>query len=118
LRKLRRKILSINRSNCAGSVIFRRLFGFASAFAIRPLSYEAFGKESRRLRPPHSASGGIAPEDASIHRRERIRGVFDRTIAIPIQIDPNGIRAEYRDGVLALFIPRAEREKPRTIKIT
>jgi HSP20 family protein len=57
-------------------------------------------------------------EDASIHRRERIRGVFDRTIAIPIQIDPNGIRAEYRDGVLALFIPRAEREKPRTIKIT
>ena len=57
-------------------------------------------------------------EDASIHRRERIRGVFDRTIAIPIQIDPDRIRAEYRDGVLALFIPRAELEKPRTIKIT
>jgi HSP20 family protein len=47
-------------------------------------------------------------EDASVHRRERIRGVFDRTIAI----------AEYRDGVLALFIPRAELEKPRTIKVT
>jgi HSP20 family protein len=57
-------------------------------------------------------------EDASVHRRERIRGVFDRTIAIPIQIDPERIRAEYRDGVLALFIPRAEREKPRSIKIT
>jgi len=57
-------------------------------------------------------------EDASIHRRERIYGVFDRTIAIPIQIDPDRIRAEYRDGVLALFIPRAELEKPRTIKIT
>ena len=25
--------------------------------------------------------------------------------------------AEYRDGVLAVFIPRAESEKPRTIKI-
>jgi HSP20 family protein len=48
----------------------------------------------------------------------RIRGVSDRTIAIPIQIDPDGIRAEHCDGVLALFIPRAEREKPRTIKIT
>jgi HSP20 family protein len=57
-------------------------------------------------------------EDASIHRRERISGVFDRTIAIPIQIDPEGIRAEYRDGVLALFVPRAERENPRTIKIS
>ena len=56
-------------------------------------------------------------EDASIHRRERIRGMFDRTIAIPIPIDPDRIRAEYRDGVLALFLPRAEREKPRSIKI-
>jgi hypothetical protein len=47
---------STNRSNCAGSVLFRRLFGFASAFAIRPLSCKAFGKDSRRLRRPHSAS--------------------------------------------------------------
>jgi HSP20 family molecular chaperone IbpA len=45
------------------------------------------------------------------------RGMFDRTIAIPIPIDPDRIRAEYRDGVLALFLPRAEREKPRSIKI-
>ena len=57
-------------------------------------------------------------EGASIHRRERVSGVFDRTISVPIQIDPDGIRAEYRDGVLALFIPRAEAEKPRTIKIS
>ena len=49
--------------------------------------------------------------------RERLSGVFDRTLSIPIQINPDGIRAEYRDGILALFIPRAESEKPRTIKI-
>jgi HSP20 family protein len=56
--------------------------------------------------------------DVSVHRRERLSGVFDRTLSIPIQINPDGIRAEYRDGVLAVFIPRAESEKPRTIKIT
>ena len=56
-------------------------------------------------------------KDASIHRRERLSGVFDRTLSFPIQINPDGIRAEYRDGVLALDIPRAESEKPRTIKI-
>ena len=56
-------------------------------------------------------------KDASVHRRERLSGVFDRTLSIPIQINPDGIRAEYRDGILALFIPRAESEKPRTIKI-
>jgi HSP20 family protein len=56
-------------------------------------------------------------EGASIHRRERVWGVFDRTLSVPIQIDPDAIKAEYRDGVLALFIPRAEDDKPRTIKI-
>ena len=56
-------------------------------------------------------------EGASIHRRERVYGVFDRTLSVPVQIDPDGVKAEYRDGVLALFIPRAESEKPRTIKI-
>ena len=57
-------------------------------------------------------------KDASVRRRERFSGVFDRTLCIPIQINPDAIRAEYRDGVLAVFIPRAESEKPRSIKIT
>ena len=57
------------------------------------------------------------PEQASAHRRERLWGEFDRTIAVPMQIDPDGIEAEYNDGLLALVIPRAERDKPRTIEI-
>ena len=57
-------------------------------------------------------------DGASIHRRERVWGVFDRTLSVPIQINPDAVKAEYRDGVLALFIPRAESDKPRTIKIT
>ncbi|HEY8275712.1 MAG TPA: Hsp20/alpha crystallin family protein [Methyloceanibacter sp.] len=56
-------------------------------------------------------------EKASLHRRERVAGSFDRTITLPIRIDPDRIKAEYRDGVLALFIPRAESDKPRSIKI-
>jgi HSP20 family protein len=61
----------------------------------------------------------ISYEDGvSLHRRERISGDFDRTISVPVQIDPEGIKAEYRDGVLALFIPRAASDKPRTIKIS
>lgn len=56
-------------------------------------------------------------EKVSVHRRERIAGTFDRTITLPVRIDPDGIKAEVRDGVLALFIPRAESDKPRTISI-
>jgi HSP20 family protein len=57
------------------------------------------------------------PEGVSVHRRERIRGDFDRTLSLPVQLDPDGIKAEYRDGILALFLPRAESDKPRTIAI-
>jgi HSP20 family protein len=56
--------------------------------------------------------------EGSVHRRERVFGEFDRTLSLPVQLDPNSIKAEYRDGVLALFLPRSEREKPRTIKIS
>jgi HSP20 family protein len=56
-------------------------------------------------------------DDVSIHRQERVAGTFDRTITVPIQIDAEGVKAEYRDGILALYIPRAESDKPRAIKI-
>jgi HSP20 family protein len=58
-----------------------------------------------------------APEGVSVHRRERIFGEFDRTLSLPVQVNPDAIKAEYQAGILALFLPRAESDKPRTIKI-
>jgi HSP20 family protein len=58
------------------------------------------------------------PENVSLHRRERLSGVFDRTLIVPMQVNPDGIEAAYNDGLLALFIPRAERDKPRSIQIS
>ncbi|QEX15205.1 molecular chaperone [Hypericibacter terrae] len=55
---------------------------------------------------------------ASLHRRERLAGKFDRAISIPVEVDADRVKAEYRDGVLALFLPRAEQDKPRSIKIS
>jgi len=56
-------------------------------------------------------------EGASLHRRERVSGAFDRTIAIPMEIEADKVKAEYRDGILAVHLPRAERDKPRSVKI-
>ncbi len=57
------------------------------------------------------------PNGVSVHRRERMRGEFDRTLSLPVQLDPDHIKAEYQHGILALFLPRAERDKPRAIAI-
>ena len=56
-------------------------------------------------------------EKASIHRRERLAGQFDRAISLPVEIDAERVRAECQDGILAVFLPRAERDKPRSIKV-
>jgi HSP20 family protein len=58
------------------------------------------------------------PDGVSVHRRERMSGEFDRTLSLPIQLDPDRIKAEYRDGILALLLPWSERDKPRSIKIS
>jgi HSP20 family protein len=58
------------------------------------------------------------PETVSLHRRERLTGAFDRTVTIPVEIDPDRVMAECRDGILALFLARAERDKPKSIAIT
>jgi HSP20 family protein len=57
------------------------------------------------------------PEGVSLHRRERRSGSFDRSLNVPMQINADAIRAEYRDGILTLIIPRAESDKPRSIAI-
>jgi HSP20 family protein len=57
------------------------------------------------------------PEKAALHRRERLAGRFDRAVTMPIEINPDGVKAEYRDGILALFLPRAESDKPKSIEV-
>jgi HSP20 family protein len=56
-------------------------------------------------------------ENASMHRRERVAGSFDRTITLPLQVDANRISAEFRNGMLVLTLPRAESDKPKSIKV-
>jgi HSP20 family protein len=57
------------------------------------------------------------PEKASLHRRERLFGRFDRTLTLPIEVEADKVQATYNDGILALLLPRAERDKPRRISL-
>jgi HSP20 family protein len=56
-------------------------------------------------------------DKSALHRRERLSGNFDRAITLPLEVDADRVKAEYRDGILALYLPRAERDKPKSISI-
>lgn len=44
-------------------------------------------------------------------------GHYRRKFSLPNRVDRNGIRAEVKDGVLTLTLPKAESAKPRRIAI-
>ncbi|HXC28210.1 MAG TPA: Hsp20/alpha crystallin family protein [Stellaceae bacterium] len=56
-------------------------------------------------------------DKVALHRRERLAGRFDRAFTVPVEIDADQVKAECRDGILALYLPRAERDKPKTITV-
>jgi HSP20 family protein len=56
-------------------------------------------------------------ENVRYHRREREAGKFSRIIALPTEIDPDGIEAKLQDGILTIQVPKAESVKPRQIAI-
>ena len=50
------------------------------------------------------------PEKASLHRRERLAGRFNRTVTLPVEIDPAGVQAECPGGVTRMGKPDRETE--------
>jgi HSP20 family protein len=52
-----------------------------------------------------------------VHRFERTYGRFERTFVLPNTVDPEGVDARYENGVLFIAVPKAERAKPREIRV-
>jgi HSP20 family protein len=56
-------------------------------------------------------------EEATYYRQERAGGEFRRVISLPDDVDPEGVEASYRDGVVQIAVRRRESAKPRQIAI-
>ena len=59
-------------------------------------------------------------DDKGRKRIERSRGSFERSFRVAWEIDPETVKAVYKNGVLDLVLPKSEEEQPqvRTIPVT
>lgn len=56
-------------------------------------------------------------EDKKYHRIERPYGGFQRSLALPRNVDPEQVAANFKEGVLEVRIGKREEAKPRKIEI-
>lgn len=56
-------------------------------------------------------------KENAYYRREMFFGSFERTFTLPEAVDPGLIKAEYKDGVLHLEVPKPEERKPKQIEV-
>ncbi len=57
----------------------------------------------------------IQPE--AFHRNERASGKFVRVVDLPVEVSDTKVEAAYRDGLLLLTLPKAEKAKPKQINV-
>ena len=62
------------------------------------------------VRPEGKTEGGW-------HRVERSYGAFERVFTLPDTVEPEGVKAEYKNGVLTITLLKKEIAKPRQVKV-
>lgn len=77
-------------------------------------------------RPDMTATGGSAGGNAggsagsgraTVHINERFAGRFRKVVSLPEDADPDGVSAQYRDGVLHISVKRKQQVQPRRISV-
>jgi HSP20 family protein len=56
-------------------------------------------------------------DSKAYHRIERSYGAFARSFTLPETVDTDQVRADFKNGVLSIVLPKKEVAKPRTIKV-
>ncbi len=51
-------------------------------------------------------------------RSERYFGKFQRSVSLPTTVNPNNVKASYKDGILTVELAKAEEAKPKQIEVS
>jgi HSP20 family protein len=56
-------------------------------------------------------------KEGQTFRSERYFGKFQRSVSLPTTVDASKVKATYKDGILSVWLPKAEEAKPRQIEV-
>jgi HSP20 family protein len=56
-------------------------------------------------------------EGRKFHRIERSYGTFVRAFTLPEEVAEDKLKAEFKDGMLLVHLPKSERAKPKAIEV-
>jgi HSP20 family protein len=56
-------------------------------------------------------------KDEKVHRVESFRGAFSRTFSVPDNIDEKAIRADAKDGVLTVHLPKIKSSAAKAVEV-
>ncbi len=57
-------------------------------------------------------------KNAEVYREERFFGRFQRTVTLPTPVQSDKVKAQYKDGILTVSLPKAEEAKPKHIELS
>ena len=56
-------------------------------------------------------------KEENYYRRERSYGKFQRAFTLPVDVDSEKIKAEFKDGVLQIEVPKPEDKKAKRVTV-
>ena len=56
-------------------------------------------------------------KEENFYRRERSYGKFQRAFTLPADVDSDKIKAEFKDGVLQIEVPKPEEKKAKQVTV-
>ena len=56
-------------------------------------------------------------EEGAYHRREISSAFISRTVTLPNEVDPDGAKAQLRDGMLEVTLPKSARARQKRVEV-
>jgi HSP20 family protein len=57
-------------------------------------------------------------KEGNYHRTERVYGAFQRSFLLPTTVEPDKVKASYKDGILELHLPKVPAAQPKRIAVS